>query len=167
MQSTSARRIHSVAYVCAALLAASLVLVTGCERAEKTALPAPAQAVQTLLELRYAESTNASAFASVLKSTDLASQLADVASQTADVTSTPHPPIPAWESPYVSASDDASASVVVVWEATARMKDWPRATIFRLERIEGSWKVSDAIETTSVPGPRPTNVPSRDTTGAP
>lgn len=135
------------------VIAASLLLGAGCSRLAPVSLPAPAEAVDSLLRLRWDESTDASAYATYLKSADLARQLADDASATAEVTSTPHPPIPKWKAPYVSASGDSSASVVVVWEPTARIKKWPKATVFKLELMGRAWKVVDAIETTSAPKP--------------
>jgi hypothetical protein len=122
-------------------------------RAMNPPLPAPAQAVQSLLELRRDRSTDASAYARYFAEPDLALALAQAASSTAEATSSAFSPIPQWKPLYVSAQASGTADVVVVWKPSPRFKQWARATVFRVEETSGLWKIVNAVETTSTPPP--------------
>ena len=116
-------------------------------------LPAPAQAVQDLLELRRNRSTDASAYAQYFESVDVANSLAQDASATAETTAATRPSIPEWEPPYLSAQASNTADVVVVWVSDRRFKEWAKATVFNTKRMSGLWKIVDAQEMTSTPPP--------------
>lgn len=152
--SRNARR--GLSFIALIVLAACLVFaLVGC--GEKTAtLDPPAKAVQSLLELRYERSTDASAYAQYV-SPELATELASASKEETPTT----PPTPEWETPYVStegsATTEASATadVVVVWKNRSDYPEWPQATIFSMSLIDdGRWFAIDARtvgETETVP----------------
>ncbi|MHB9002735.1 MAG: hypothetical protein ACYC6C_01545 [Coriobacteriia bacterium] len=139
-----------------ALAMCLLIALTGCATEKKATLDPPAEAVDSLLELRYERSTDASAYAEYV-SPELAAELARASEEETSST----PPTPRWEPPYVSAEGSATADasatadVVVVWKDRADYPEWPPATIFAMSLIEGDrWVASDARtlgETETVP----------------
>lgn len=141
--------------VCLVLAASLLLGLLGCDDKAATLDP-PAQAVHSLLELRYDRSTDASAYAEYV-SPELATELARASQEETSAT----PPTPQWETPYVSAEGSqtveasATADVVVVWKDRSDYPDWPRATIFSMSLFDdGRWIASDARtlgETETVP----------------
>lgn len=116
-------------------------------------LPAPAQTVESVLELRYDRSTDASAYAPYFEEVSVAEALAQDASSTVEATSSAQPPIPRWERPYLSALDTGTADVVVVWKSDSRFEEWATATIFKMKKLSGLWKIADAQELTSTAPP--------------
>lgn len=106
-------------------------------------LPEPAQAVQSLLELRAQKSTDTTAYARYLESTSVAGMLAQ------DAEKQKTSPVPDWETPSVKSSSETSAVVHVAWKRDAAHKDFPAATDFILKRVKGAWVVYDATDTSS------------------
>lgn len=154
MSRNARRGLSSIAVI---VLAACLVsALVGCNEKAATTLDPPAQAVQSLLELRYERSTDASAYAEYV-SPDLATELARASDEETSTT----PPTPEWETPYVSAEGSATAEasatadVVVVWKDRTDYPEWPQATVFSVSLIDGGrWLASDARtigETETVP----------------
>lgn len=133
-----------------------LLALTGCATGDSATLEPPAKAVDSLLELRYERSTDASAYAEYV-SPELAAELARASKEETSST----PPTPLWEPPYVSAEGSATAEasatadVVVVWKNRDDYPEWPPATVFSMSLIEGDrWVASDARtvgETETVP----------------
>lgn len=150
-----------------ALAAVSAVFVW---RAMNPPLPAPAQAVESVLELRRDRSTDASAYAAYFAEVEVAHTLAQDASTTAEASASAEStagvqsPIPPWEPPYVSSQASRTADVVVIWKSDRRFDKWPGATVFNLKRMSGLWKIIDAQELTSTPPPE---LGSRESTKAP
>ena len=129
----------------ALLLTVALVValpLAGCAEAQPE-LPAPAAALQSLLELRLARSRDTTAYARYFEATAVASALADDAAKN-------EKPIPAWETPKVEDSGVATATVVVVWKPSKDFKDWPTSTAFVMKKIDGRWVVVDATEARSL-----------------
>ncbi|MDF1542182.1 MAG: hypothetical protein RQ731_04605 [Anaerosomatales bacterium] len=107
-------------------------------------LPAPAQAIQSILELRSKSSTDTVEYERYVESTEVAGALAEDAAGKQGQS-----PIPGWEIPEVVSSSETTASVRVVWKPTDRFPEWPEETIFSLMNIEGLWKIVDAFESAS------------------
>ena len=128
-----------VAVFVAALLLATALLV-GCS--QEPELDPPAQAVQGLLELRAERSTDASAYAEYVRDPAFAVTLAQSAEEEADAE---NPPIPDWQAPFASTDVTETAEVIVVWEDTDDYTDWPVATTFMVETLDGRWIVADAF----------------------
>jgi len=116
-------------------LVCGVAALSGC--AEK--LAPPADAVQSLLELRFENSTEESS---------LATALAEDAAGRTDKKS----PIPKWDTPVVKESTETSAVVVITWKPTSDYKDWPKTTTFMLQKVGGRWVVVDAAESGSKEG---------------
>ncbi len=114
-------------------------------------LPAPAAAVQRVLELRRSRSSDASAYAAFFADPEIARALAS------DAATGSGSPIPGWSVPYVSRSASSSADVVVLWHPSASRKGWPKANVFTLQRSGASWRITDATEiaTGTPPPPAP------------
>ncbi|MBU4556805.1 MAG: hypothetical protein KJ747_08045 [Actinobacteria bacterium] len=110
----------------------------------------PVSAIESLLQLRYERSTDASAYAELIAEPELAIQLAQAsAEESSDV-----PPTPEWDTPYLSMTKGTTAQVVVVWKARDGFAGFPPATRFDLEELDGVWKTVDAQsieETASIP----------------
>ncbi|PKQ29276.1 MAG: hypothetical protein CVT60_06195 [Actinobacteria bacterium HGW-Actinobacteria-10] len=144
------------AAVAAAIAVCVLFTLAGCAADSEPTLDPPAQAVDSLLELRHERSTDASAYAEYV-SEELAIELARASEAETSTT----PPTPEWEPPYVSAEGSATAEasatadVVVVWKDRDDYPEWPPATIFSMSLIDdGRWIASDARtlgETETVP----------------
>ncbi|MDH4140834.1 MAG: hypothetical protein OEV43_09725 [Coriobacteriia bacterium] len=149
-------RRRSVAYALAALvLVSATAIVVWLSVLRQEPLAPQAQVVQDLLQLRKERSQDASAYAQYLQSDELAVQLAESARiESQDATG---PPVPDWETPYVSEEAPASADVVVVWVEPGSYPDWPRATVFVTVLVDGTWVISDAeaIEGTQTVPPKP------------
>lgn len=138
--------------VVAAALLLALVGAAGCSGSKKAELDPPAQAVQSLLELRAERSTDASAYAEFVSTVELAEELARAAREE---TSTA-PPTPQWETPYVATESTSTADVVVVWKDRTDHPEFPAATIFVMEPRDEQWVAADARtveETASIPPP--------------
>lgn len=123
---------------------ALLFLLAGCSDSDDTSseqLDPPAQVVQELLELRVERSADASSYAEYLLDPAVAQELAVSDEESPDSTVSP---IPQWEEPYVSGSEEGSASVVVVWVPDEQFSDWPVASVFIMESLDGIWKAGDA-----------------------
>lgn len=146
----SARRTWPTVVALAA--ACFLALAAGVSCSQAPDLAPPERAIQSLLELRAERSTDASAYAEFLGTTDLAIELARAsAEETSDA-----PPTPPWEPPYVAAETSATTEVVVVWKDRQTFSDWPPATIFTMEARDGGWVAIDArsVEATEEVPPR-------------
>jgi len=130
----------------AGLLIAALAL-TGCSPGGDDLHPA-ARAVQELLELRVKDVRDAGAYAPYVQESSLASALAEGSDEP---TGTPR--VPEWETPYVSEATSQTASVVVVWKASADFPDWPTVNVFLLGLEDDRWVVLDALEATAPPEP--------------
>lgn len=139
--------------VAALFLALSTLIASGGCVGGSKALEPPAQAIQSLLELRAERSTDASAYAEFLSEPEVAVELARIAAE-----ETPGvEPIPDWDTPYVSAESSSAADVVVVWRAASEdWPDWPVATIFKMQLVDDRWVARDAetVEGTAPPPPR-------------
>jgi len=131
----NAKALTRLAIVLAALLAVILLVACAPE------LPAPAASVQELLEIRADRSQDASAYAEYVVSPELAEELALAA---IEESASPDPPTPNWSAPYVSTETSSTANVVVVWDADDRFEEWPVATIFKAELVDGRWVTVDA-----------------------
>jgi len=116
---------------------ACLALVACATRTAAERHPA-AVAVDGLLRLRRARSTDAAAYARYLEDSSVATQLAEGSTEASG------PPLPKWNRPYVSAATTSTASVVVVWRGTSAFAEWPYATRFGMRRSGGRWRVVDA-----------------------
>ena len=132
-----------------ALIIALSVGLAGCSG--KAAVSSdPVSAIESLLQLRYERSTDASAYAELIAEPELAIQLAQAsAEESSDV-----PPTPEWDTPYVSVIKGTTAQVVVVWKARDEFEGFPPATRFDLEKLDGAWKTVDAQsieDTASIP----------------
>lgn len=142
---TTTRVPRMIALALALLVSAAVFLtLTGCKTpAEKTeSLPAPAATVQSLLELRAANSEDATAYARHVESTPLAQALAeDAQARKGDGA-----PIPEWETPTVSDETTFTAEVTVDWKPSEELTAWPEATVFKLKRVEDRWLVIDAVD---------------------
>jgi len=141
-----------------ALLMVTLSL-TGCGSEDATdveTLDPPAAAVESLLNLRYERSTDASAYAEFLEDPTLAFELAEIALEESQSVL---PPTPAWETPYVSVLEDDVADVIVVWvepEAFGATADeWPAANVFKMTLADESWLTGDAFPLTDEEIPDP------------
>jgi hypothetical protein len=130
-----AKRILRFMLVGAVLAMASLLVACGPE------LAPPAQSVNDLLELRADRSQDASAYAEYVASPELAQELAAAAEEES---TSPTPPTPAWEDPYVALETSSTARVVVVWKSDDRFEEWPVATVFITESVDGMWRTADA-----------------------
>jgi hypothetical protein len=126
----------------AALLTVGVVMIAACGCTTAADSGSPEATVQQLLELRAGRSTDASAYAELLESVDLAIELADT-SGSEDVTS---PPTPAWEEPFVAAEESSTVDVVVVWIPDDTFPEWPVATVFITRETSETWSVVDAEE---------------------
>ncbi len=127
------------------MLLVVLLVAAGCSSG--TEASTPVSSVESLLDLRYERSTDASAYARYIAAPDLAAELAQAsAEETTDA-----PPTPRWEIPYVSEEGSSSVNVVVVWKPAAEFEGFPPATVFVLEKVDGAWKAVDAqaIDTTA------------------
>ncbi len=135
------------AYLTFIIAAACVVAaLTGCgsqpEQVDEPKLPAPAAAVEGLLDLRFEGSADASAYAEFLASEALAASAAEEDSKREG----DEAPIPEWETPKVTQEGTSTAEVTVVWKPSAEDTAWPETTVFVLELIDGSWKIVDAAE---------------------
>ncbi len=131
------------------LLVVAAVTVTGCAKA----LPGPAAVVQSLLELRAHNSTDASAYAKYVAESSVATALAQGTAPDGAKR-----PIPEWFAPVVESSSETSAVVLVKWKPDSAHKGWPAATRFVMANVGGHWLMSDALDATSrnaTPTPTP------------
>lgn len=147
-----AKRRHTWIILGATVVVLAAVIVA--TRAMSPSLPAPAQAVQMVLELRRGRSTEASAYAQYFTDTEIPEALVREGSQASESTSSALSPIPGWEPPYVSAQTTSSADVVVVWTPDRRFEKWAKSTVFSLEETSGRWVIVNAVELTSSVPPR-------------
>lgn len=133
--------------IIAALLALSLS-VTGCTGGTGPE-PHPAVAAVThLLELRRDDVRDADAYAPYFEDEGMAETLAAPGEVT---TGTPR--VPPFQTPYLSAETTSTADVAVVWEPDDAFEGWTPVTVFRTERVDGAWRVIDALEATVAPQP--------------
>jgi hypothetical protein len=131
-----------------ALAAALVVALAGCAAAPQQAQDAkdpPSRAIQKLLELRLARSKDASAYGLFFKTDPIPKSLAAAASKEATATK---PPIPSWQTPYVSRLTTSAADVVVVWNADTGFGGHSPATVFGVEFWHKRWVVVDAKDIT-------------------
>jgi len=132
------------------LLAAVVVLLfaTGCSAG---GLEPPERAVDDLLQLRAERSTDASAYAKLLQDPAIAAELAAAAAEEAANSR----PLPEWKEPYISAESSAQADVVVEWHSFEEWPEWPAATRFTTQMIDGEWVTVDAepLQEDSIPPP--------------
>lgn len=110
--------------------------------ATRPKLPAPAQSVQEVLQLRRKQSTDVKAYARFFEATAVAEALA------ADVDPVAGSKIPEWEEPVVVRSTDTTAVVSVEWIPSARFKDWPESATFQMKKVKGKWVIVDAESST-------------------
>ena len=140
-------RVRNTALIALALLLA--VSLVGCKPTLKKG--SPAAAVQSLLELRSALTTDAARYASFV-ATPMASALAsDSAARPSTDT-----PIPQWKTPEVTEQATSTAKVKVRWNADGVFSTWAKATVFSLEKIAGRWIVVDANQETGSKSTTPT-----------
>jgi hypothetical protein len=144
-------RFRSVLAVCLVLALAAL-FAAGCTQGPQH--PA-AKAVQSLLELRAARSTDSAAYAPLVADSAVATGLVEAARVSTSTAS----PIPDWDTPYVSAETSAGATVVVVWSPSTGHPDWPAATAFDMVRTGSGWAVADARELKADEVPKPLAAP--------
>jgi hypothetical protein len=117
-------------------------VTAGCAQAPAPEATEPsARAVQKLLELRMTRSKDPKAYALFFKSDAIPKSLAEASSKETTAT---RPPIPQWETPYVSRLASATADVVVVWKTDAAFPGHSVATVFGLEHYQNRWVVIDA-----------------------
>ncbi len=121
------------------LAAMSATMLGGCFAPASVMHPA-ARTVENALETRKARDTDPEAYSTYFEDSSLATQLADDAAQSGDTT----PPIPPWDTPYVSEAGTSTADVVVVWKAYSDRPGWPKATLFNLKVSAGHWVIVDA-----------------------
>lgn len=121
------------------VIIASAVGLAGCSGKAEVASD-PVSSIESLLQLRYERSTDASAYAELIAEPELAIQLA----QSSAEESSDAPPTPQWDTPYLSMTTDTTAQVVVVWKTRAKFEGFPPATRFDLENLDGVWKTVDA-----------------------
>ena len=128
----------------------AVLCLGGCAPDETASTHPAAVAVQGLLALRSANSTDVAAYERFFADPLLAEELA-VSSQAAAGESM----IPESDVPYVSRIESGTADVVVRWHSNEQsFPGWPSATVFSLALMEGRWVVVDAVEPESdVPGP--------------
>ena len=137
------KRIYAYAAIAVGvLLIGALAVVFGLRAAR---LDPPAQAVQSLLELRSANSTDTKAYERYVESTSVASALAEDSAGRKSGTS----PIPPWQRPRVSKETTSGTEVVVTWRASDKFKGWPTSTTFMVRLRDGRWVVVDAEESQS------------------
>jgi len=137
---------RQVIYSLAAVLC--VLLVSGCAA---VTLSPPERAVDDLLQLRAERSTDASAYAELLLDPAIAAELAAAAAEEAEDSR----PLPEWEEPYISAESSAGADVVVVWRNLEEWPEWPAATRFATQEVDGEWVTVDAepLQEASIPPP--------------
>ncbi len=137
--------------VCALLLSVFITFVLAGCAATPSGPDDPAASVDALLRLRQERSTDASAYAQYLEPETAKDLARSSAEDTSGVT-----PTPAWEEPYVSAQDDSTAKVVVVWRSREEHPGFPAATEWSLKLADGHWIAIDAqaIEDTAGIPPR-------------
>lgn len=132
--------------------AVGLFVVTLALAACASELSGPAAVVQEVLTMRRDRVTDAKRYDPLFADPKIGAQLAE---DSAAATQTPLPP---WSTPYVSEESSSSAKVVVVWSSgEERFKDWPKASIFLVQREKGAWVIADAQSATgTVPPPAST-----------
>ncbi len=133
------------------------LMLSGCAGTSFAEAHPAARAVTALLKARAARSTDVRAYRPYVSESSVATELATAASETAT-----HSPIPEWRAPYVSAVTTATADVVVVWIPAKAFAVWPAATDFKLERLGGSWVVTDAVTLEAAAIPKPLATPKPD-----
>ncbi len=149
--SGTTRTIAAVALVASCALV--VWAVVGCAPTTPEVAGSPVDSVERLLELRAERSTDASAYAEVLVDPQVALDFAASAEAEQEATTTP---TPEWETPYESSRETTAASVVVVWIPDANHADWPVATVFEVQLLEGTWRAADAAPVASadeIPAP--------------
>ncbi|MDO8986825.1 MAG: hypothetical protein Q7V14_01195 [Coriobacteriia bacterium] len=143
------RRHVPFAALALALVFASLVGLAGCSGKSEVASD-PVSSIESLLQLRYERSTDASAYAELISEPELAIQLAQASAEE----SSQAPPTPEWDTPYISVTKGTTAQVIVVWKSRDKFVGFPPATRFDLEKLDGVWKTVDAQsidQTESIP----------------
>ena len=109
------------------------------------------------LELRRTRTTDASAYAELFADPAVA-----VDARVRRRHREGAPPIPAWRAPYVSGLETSSdADVVVVWRASKEHQGLAAATVFRLQLVDGSWRIADALPLETSTTPKPLSQPNR------
>ena len=83
------------------------------------------------------------AYALFFKSDAIPQSLAEASAKETTAT---RPPIPQWETPYVSKLTSAAADVVVVWKQDAAFPGHSAATVFGMEHYQNRWVVIDASD---------------------
>lgn len=132
------KKLYAMLVVLAA--GSGLLAATGCSRE----LPAPAQTVQSVLELRARNSTDVAGYKPFFEESSVASALADASASEPSKT-----PVPEWRRPTVESSSDTSAVVIVEWETVGEFKSWPKRTTFVLKKAGDRWVIVDAEESGS------------------
>jgi len=133
------RRWYLAVTLVVALIAAASLLAGCTQLGISGELDPPEAAVDSLLQLRVAHSTDATAYAEYV-SAEMAAALATPQSEEASGAL-----VPEWESPYLSVDGTTTAEVIVVWvDPVAFDAKWPAATIFKMEFIEEKWLAVDA-----------------------
>jgi len=137
---------RQVSYLLTAVLC--LLLASGCSA---STLSPPERAVHDLLQLRAERSTDASAYAELLLNPAIAAELAAAAAEEAEDSR----PLPEWEEPYTSVESSVGADVVVVWRNLEEWPEWPAATKFATQEVDGKWVTVDAepLQEASIPPP--------------
>jgi hypothetical protein len=131
-----------------ASLAVAALTVAGCAETESEPLHPAAEAVDGALEARASRSTDASDYEPYFSDPAVVEALVE----SARVEETSTPPVPEWETPYVSEETSSSAEVVVVWIPSDEFPDWPAATVFSLT-IDEDWFIVDASDVATGPIP--------------
>ncbi|MDP2234128.1 MAG: hypothetical protein Q8K89_10865 [Actinomycetota bacterium] len=143
------RRRVVLAALALTMVFASAASLVGCSGKAEVASD-PVSAIESLLQLRYERSTDASAYAELISEPELAIQLAQASAEESSAV----PPTPEWDTPYLSMTNGTTAQVVVVWKARDGFAGFPPATRFDLEELDGVWKTVDAQsieDTESIP----------------
>lgn len=119
----------------------AIVLCLPVAACKPATLSGAAGAVQSLLELRAENSTSVAEYASFV-STSVAETLASDSALRAPGSS----PLPGWRQPQSSQVNTSTARVTVEWERSAEHTGWPKVTVFTVNRVDGRWKVVDAVD---------------------
>jgi hypothetical protein len=132
----------------ALLVAASVWAGVSTGRPSGLAYDHPAAvAVEKVLTLRYARSTDAAAYAPYFLESAIATELA---ATSAELTQSP---IPRWQTPYVSAEGTSGVDVVVKWVASGQAAPSAIGVVFTVRETPVGWAISDAKEVAGTPPP--------------
>lgn len=114
------------------------------------------QTVQSVLELRSKNATDAALYEGYVESTSVAAALAEdsIARKAGES------PIPKWDRPRVSKETSAATEVLVKWRPSSTFKDWPESTVFLVALRKGRWVLIDAEESRESTSAEATKAPA-------